>query len=237
MLRVIASSVRGPSHARDGLPCQDAWLAVADPRASLAVVCDGMGSRPHAREGARAATLATRDAWRLWRRSPVVAIEDLVRLIEVAWRIRLQTLAPDTAATTCLVYAEDGHGRAALAQLGDGLIARRSADGTVAIHPSRSEGFGLTHALGAPHTLADWSLALTRPLASREAVVLATDGVSEDLEQARLGDLTAWVIDELAARPSPGRVLARELSNWPVPHHQDDKTLLVMWKPCTPSSK
>ncbi|HWO23901.1 MAG TPA: PP2C family serine/threonine-protein phosphatase [Kofleriaceae bacterium] len=237
MVRVIASSVRGPSHARDGLPCQDAWLAVADPRASLAVVCDGMGSRLHAKAGAHAATLATRDAWRLWRRSPVVSVEDLIRLIEVLWRIRLRALAPDSAATTCLLYAEDGHGRAALAQLGDGLIARRGADGAVTIHPAHGEGFGLTHALGAPHTLADWSFALTQPLTAGEAMMLATDGVSEDLERARLGDLVAWVIDELAAHPSPGRALTRELRTWPVPHHRDDKTLLVMWKPCSPSSK
>jgi hypothetical protein len=173
----------------------------------------------------------------MWRRSPVVSIEDLIRLIEVAWRIRLQSLTPDTAATTCLLFAEDGHGRAVLAQLGDGLIARRGADGAVAIHPSRGAGFGLTHALGAPHTLADWSLALARPLTTGEAVVLATDGVSEDLEQARLGDLTAWVTGDLAAHPSPGRALARELRAWPVPNHQDDKTLLVMWKPCNPPSK
>jgi serine/threonine protein phosphatase PrpC len=237
VVRVIASSVRGPSHARDGLPCQDAWLAITDARAALAVVCDGMGSRPHAKEGSRAATLAARDAWRLWRHSPVASVEDLIRLVEVIWRLRLRALSPGTAATTCLLYAEDGHGRAALAQLGDGLIARRGADGSVTVHPSRSEGFGLTNALGTPHGLADWSLAPTQPLTAGQALVLATDGVSEDLDLARLGDLAAWVIDELAARPSPGRALAHELRNWPVPRHQDDKTLLVMWKPCNPSSK
>jgi serine/threonine protein phosphatase PrpC len=231
VVRVVASSVRGPSHVRDGLPCQDAWLAVADARASLAVVCDGLGSRPRSREGSRAATLAARDAWQLWRRSPVGSVEDLIRLVEVAWRLRLGRVPADEAATTCLLYAENGHGRAALAQLGDGLIARRSPDGTVVVHPSRSEGFGLTFALGTPHTLADWSLALTEPLAVADLLVLATDGVSEDLEGDRVGDLAAWVVDDLGPLQRPGRALSRELRNWPVPQHQDDKTLLVMWKP------
>jgi serine/threonine protein phosphatase PrpC len=231
MVRVVASSVRGPSHARDGLPCQDAWLAVTDVRASLAVVCDGMGSRPRAREGSRAATLAIRDAWRLWRRSPVGSVEDLIRLIEAAWRLRLGRIPPDEAATTCLLYAEDGHGRAAQAQLGDGLIARQSRHGAVAVHPTRSLGFNLTHALGTPHTLADWSFALVEPLAIGEALMLATDGVSDDLNPARLGDFVTWTKDELGSLQRPGRVLAHELRNWPVPHHQDDKTLLIMWKP------
>jgi serine/threonine protein phosphatase PrpC len=230
MVRVVASSVRGPMHVRDGLPCQDAWLAVADTRASLAVVCDGMGSRKQSREGSRAATLAARDAWRLWRRSPVGSVEDLIRLVEAAWRLRLGRVPADEAATTCLIYAEDGHGRAAMAQLGDGIIARCNADGSVTIHPSRAEGFGLTHALGTPHTLVDWSFALVEPVAAGEVLLLATDGVSEDLNTARIGDLAVWVVDDIGPLPRPGCALARELRGWPVPYHQDDKTLLVMWK-------
>lgn len=231
MVRVVASSVRGPSHAREGLPCQDAWLAVADARASLAVVCDGMGSRPRSREGSRAATLATRDAWRLWRRSPAGSVEDLIRVVEAAWRLRLRHVPTDAAATTCLFYAEDGHGRAAQAQLGDGLIARCSLGGEVAVHPTRSMSFGLTLALGSPHTLVDWSFALVEPLVVGEVLLLATDGVAEDIEPDRLGDLAAWVVDDLGPLQRPGRALTHELRNWPVPHHQDDKTLLVMWKP------
>lgn len=159
------------------------------------------------------------------------SVEDLIRIVEPAWRLRLRGIACEDASTTCLFYAEDGHGRAVQAQLGDGLIARRAADGVVAVHPSRSEGFGLTHALGTPHSLADWSFKFVEPLAPRERLVLATDGVSEDLEAGRIGDLAIWVADEIGATQHPARALAREIRNWPVPHHRDDKTLLVMWKP------
>jgi len=231
VVRVVASSVRGPAHVREGLPCQDAWFAVPATHASFAVVCDGMGSRPQAREGARAATLASRDAWRAWSRSPVGSVQDLIRLVEVFWRLRLGTLPSEECATTCLLYAEDGHDRAALAQLGDGIVARRLTDASVSIHPSKAEGFGLTHALGCPHSLADWSLAIVSPLQRGEALLLATDGVSEDLNPARLGDLISWVTGEIALAPHPSRRLVSELRRWPVPHHQDDKTLLVMWKP------
>jgi serine/threonine protein phosphatase PrpC len=231
MVRVVASSVRGPSHVQEGQPCQDAWLAVADARASLAVVCDGMGSRPHSREGAIAATRAVRDAWRLWQRSPVGTVEDMIRLIEAAWRLRLGRVAAEQASTTCLFYAEDGHGRAAQAQLGDGLIARRSADGAVRLHPSRSEGFGLTLALGTPHTLADWSFTLIEPLVPGDILLLATDGVSEDLALDKIAGLCTLIVDDLGTLKRPGGALARELRSWPVPHHQDDKTLLAMWRP------
>ncbi len=230
MIRLVASSVRGPAHARTGLPCQDSWLAVPGERATFAVVCDGMGSRPHARIGARAATKAARDAWRAWRDSVVGSGEDLVRMLEVAWRFRLRKTPAAEAATTCLLYAEDDQGRALMAQLGDGLIARRSLDGTITMHPSHPEEFGFTQALGTPHTLDDWSLGMVAPMQAGEAVLLATDGVSGDLVDDRIGDLMDWLIEEIGSEPDANRRLRSELHNWPVPHHQDDKTLLVMWK-------
>lgn len=229
MLRVVASSVRGPAHKRERLPCQDAWSAVTIFPAGLAVVCDGLGSRLHSREGARAATRAARDAWRAWRHSPVAAIEDFIRLLEVWWRLRLGDIRPEEASTTCLLYAEDGHGRAALAQLGDGLIAHRACDGQIRVHPARSGEFGLTHALGTPHSLNDWSFSWISPLSQGEALILATDGVAEDLDPSRLGDLLEWVTGDLGIGPFPSRRLSSELRNWGVPNHQDDKTLLVMW--------
>lgn len=230
MVQVVAASVRGPSHVRNALPCQDAWLAKTAGPASLAVVCDGVGSAPKSRDGARAATRAAYDAWRLWRRSPVGAVDDLIRLVEVAWRLRLGATASADAATTCLIYAEDDYGRGAVAQLGDGLIARRSPSGAVTVHPTRGSDFGITRSLGAPHTLADWSYTLTEPIESGSMLLMATDGVSEDVDPDRIGDLAAWVAHEIGALKHRGRVLAQRLRHWPVPHHKDDKTLLVLWK-------
>ena len=231
MTRVVASSVRGPAHRRVGLPCQDAWLAVPGSGPSFAAVADGLGSRPHARDGAYAAVRAARDAWRRWQTSAVAGLDDLVRILEPTWRIRLGELEPGDCASTCLVYVEDRTGRAGLAQLGDGLIARCGRGGDIEVHEVEPKDFGHTLALGVPHRLDDWSLTMIEPLRPGEAVLLATDGVSEDLDRTRLTDLVGWVTNELAFGPAPGRRLAVELRAWPVPHHRDDKTLLVMWKP------
>ena len=111
-----------------------------------AVVCDGMGSRPRSREGARAATLAVRDAWRLWQKSPVGLIEDLIRLIEAAWRLRLGIIKAEEAATTCLFYAEDEYGRAAQAQ--DRDVELREFVGIGGQVEERERRYGIETVLG-----------------------------------------------------------------------------------------
>lgn len=227
--RFIGSSVRGPAHQRDARPCEDAWLVVSDDRGVLAVVADGMGSRPDAAAGSKAATLAARDAWRLWRRSPNADGRDFVRLLEPAWRLRLGETDPSEACSTCLVYAECCGGAALVAQLGDGLIAFAVDEGS-RVHGTRADSFGATHALGAPHTLRDWQLSSQPPLGPGERVLLATDGVSEDLKDDRVVDLVDWVVEDIGGDPAPGRRLRSELSAWPVPNHQDDKTLVVVWR-------
>jgi hypothetical protein len=62
-------------------------------------------------------------------------------------------------------------------------------------------------------------------------VVLATDGVSDDLDTSRIGDFIRMLVTEFAplAPPQRWRELCRELTEWPTPHHLDDKTLAVLW--------
>ena len=235
MLQLIARSVRGPAHIKEGLPCQDAWWAHRGESGAIAVVCDGLGSKIHSREGARVATQAARAAWRLWRKGREASPEEFVRLLEVIWRLKLSERAHisslNEAATTCLVYAEDLTGRALLAQLGDGLIMRRLRDGRCEpLKNAQTLDFNQTYALGTPHSLQEWSLHITNALQEGEALLMATDGVSEDLEQGRHGALIEWITQELSLEPNPSAALARELKAWPVPHHRDDKTLLVMWR-------
>jgi hypothetical protein len=232
VVRVVASQrSRGPAHVKEGLPCQDAWLAVAAPRASLAVVCDGMGSRPRSREGARAATLAVRDAWRLWQRSPVGVVEDLIRIVEAAWRLRLREVA-----------AEEAPRRVSSTRRTGTAVRRRRSSATGSSHGAQRD-WQRSRPPFSQRRLRDSLTRWDTTLARRLVLHLRRAAGSERAARARhrwriggpragrIGDLATWVADETRRDPTPGRALARELRNWPVPHHRDDKTLLVMWKP------
>ena len=100
---IFGASVQGPLHRSEGRPNEDAWLHARGPFGSLAVVCDGLGSRPNARAGARAACAAVKEAVSRWSKAEDAPLSYLSHLVEVLWRLRLHPTPPDSAATTCLL--------------------------------------------------------------------------------------------------------------------------------------
>ena len=63
------------------------------------------------------------------------------------------------------------------------------------------------------------------------AVLLATDGIADDLDSFRLGEFIHFVRSTYCplAPAVRWRRLAYDLRNWPTPYHSDDKTLAFLW--------
>jgi serine/threonine protein phosphatase PrpC len=231
-VKMFGGTVRGPRHKKEERENQDSWLKTCAPFGHLIVVCDGLGSRPASSIGARAACAAVRRAVGLWPGCASTADPShLVRLIEIIWRLLLTPRNPEDCATTCMFALRERGGHLILAGIGDGMAILRKQDDAIATYGGRGDAdFGNeTAALGAPHRIDDWWIATESPSSGR-AVVLASDGVSDDLDTARLGDFVEWLVNDVGQFPATARwrVLRRELSNWPVPHHLDDKTVAVL---------
>ena len=86
-----------------------------------------------------------------------------------------------------------------------------------------------TLALGAPHRIDDWWIAIDPPGRGR-TVVLATDGIADDLDPERLDTFVDWLVAEIdgLAPAARWRRICAELRDWPVPRHVDDKTIAVL---------
>ena len=232
---MYGASVRGPRNVRQGGTNQDAWTRTGGAFGHLIGVCDGMGSRSASDAGARAACRALRRAARLWPggTSPADRADPthLVRLVELLWRLELAPRPPAECASTCLFALREPDGHLLFAGLGDGLAIMRRSGGGVATFGGRSpDAFGdETVALGTPHRIDDWWI-VTEPPGRGRTVVLATDGVSDDLAPERLEAFTAWLADDVGrlAPAARWRCLCRELRAWPVPRHLDDKTVAVL---------
>lgn len=233
----FGASVPGPAHSAAGLPNQDAWACIHwfdhnRQRVNCAVVCDGLGSRPHAREGALAAVRAAKQAARQWARAPGAPVSLLVRLVEVLWRLEVAPLPAGDCASTCLIILtlpESESERLVLLILGDGLVAVESADGLRTWGGRADDQFSnMTLGLGTPHQMDDWQVQDLK-ISGQFRVLLLSDGIADDVPVENVAEFLAWVAGfEVRPVRARGAALRRSLRHWPVPGHTDDKTLVYL---------
>ena len=204
--------------------------------------CDDCGLRwtwfaTHGRLGANQACLAARDAISTWSRLPGKPANPLPQLIRAVWELRTAPTEPDRCATTCLFAAATVSQTLIVGGLGDGLALVRFPDGGIRQLIGRGNSFtNETLALGVPHKRSDWCLEVMTVSEPNTAVVLATDGIADDLVEDRVGDFANWLCERFLPMPPMlrHRSLLQQLRNWPTPNHQDDKTVAVLFHTALP---
>lgn len=225
----FGASVRGPGHVVTGAPNQDAWASFHRAWGDGIVIADGVGSKPFSDVGSDAACFAVKYAAYACRDDAELDVDRLFEHITNLWLSSVAPLAPRDCATTCL-FAFRRRDVLHLGMLGDGLAAAIRSDGSVlSLSEDKSQGFSnITTALSPNISPQDWRQ-LSLPAAECTAVLLCTDGVSDDLDNAD-GFVTGLVA---AYRPlaaaSAGRHLRRMLGDWPTPRHSDDKTIACLY--------
>jgi hypothetical protein len=235
MWNTMGASVRGPEHRRQGLPNQDAWMSRLTQDSTLTVVCDGLGSRPHSAVGSRAACFAVADAVRHWAAQPKVPPDMLFRLVHALWNMRVHSNGRDACATTCLFAVGTKDRRLLLAQLGDGLVMLKTPQGTTTLE-APSDRFGnATTGLGIAADVREWRFHFEPHFTGAASILLATDGVADDLLPEKRADFLTFLINQYSEQPSlqRSRAIAKELRAWPTPRHLDDKTVAVLWNNAT----
>lgn len=230
-------TVRGPLHASEHRPNQDAWIARRYAWGGLIAVADGLGSKPLSDLGARAACRACAHAANLCCRGGAIPGEQMARVLLERWLYLLREHKASDCATTCLfAFLQREH--LFLGRLGDGMIAALSPDGSddVLLVDEKEGSFAnFTRSLHAGTKPGEWEFR-TLPANRYESVLLCTDGVADDLrDEMRLGfarALTHTYAD--VPRNEARRELRYHLKHWPRPGHTDDKTIALMY--LSPSS-
>lgn len=134
--RVIGASVRGTSHARGEIACQDAHAWRRLPGGALALaVADGAGSAAHAEAGARAAAAAAVDAlaasastvreggWTSLLDAALVAARNAVEAAAAKRGVEARELS--TTLIACVLAADS----VTVAQVGDGAVIAAEDEG------------------------------------------------------------------------------------------------------------
>mgnify|MGYP000070367844 CR=1 FL=1 len=220
----VSVSVIGPGHIVNRQPNQDSVLVKRVPSGWIAVVCDGMGSKPQSEIGSK---LACRAAFNVIKGVDLnIENKVLIKLIYQRWLNTLGDIKPSDAITTCLICWLSDTGELRTFQLGDGVILTSQQ----AFKPTDSNDFSnITTGLGKSKHFSDWQIT-QQQLNQGDVIALMTDGISEDIKQGMEMDLIKVIVESTKGK-SIRRAktwLKNEFRNWGTPNHMDDKTLVVM---------
>jgi len=226
------ASERGPLHARESRPNQDAWMKASGGFGTLVVVCDGLGSRPKSHFGAQQACQATREAVTRWSKSKDAPPNLLVRLIEINWHLRVHPHTPEETATTCLFALRQGSGKWIVGGLGDGLLAVvTGANWQCYIGERPEDNFANeTDALGSRRGSKKWVVEELPATSEPRFALLATDGIGDDLKPEKVEAFGHWFCKKFGPMPPRSRwhSIRQSLRHCPTPRHTDDKTIAVL---------
>ena len=229
---VAGASVAGPAHVAQHMPNQDAFLVVKKRRYTLLVVSDGMGSKPHADVGSAAACRAVAaEVERLVRaRHAPLSLSQLLQNIVSRWAALVQPYSPADCSATCLFLCATRR-KILAARLGDGMICllgRQPAQDVLLTDNKGDDFANASLALSDPQAAVEFSVG-TYDRAAFCGAVLTSDGISADMEPGRELAFARDLFVESRRLPFWKRqpFLQTMLETWPVPHHTDDKTLLV----------
>jgi serine/threonine protein phosphatase PrpC len=164
-----------------------------------------------------------------WCAQPDAPWELYVRLLHAQWALLVHPHVPDEAAATCVVAIARPDRQTMLAQLGDGLACVTRSDGrTEELEFSRDGFANQTTGLGIARSAQEWRILELPPLRGGDALLMATDGVADDLVPDRRAELVHHLRESctIEGNLSSAR-LRRELVDWPVPHHTDDRTMIL----------
>jgi serine/threonine protein phosphatase PrpC len=226
-------SVIGPSHLKTGIPNQDSWMARRYSWGNVIVVSDGLGSKPYSDCGSKAACLAVFEAAKSYQKNKQANIDVIPRLVHANWLVKVGPLPPSDCAATCL-FAIQIEEDIILGRLGDGMIVVycESEKDCFILSDDKQDSFSnYTYSLHSEFRPEHWEIATVKS-ARCMAIVLCTDGISDDLLPEKQLDFAAELYN--AYRDVSCQKRTRDvrawLNNWPVPGHSDDKTIACLFK-------
>lgn len=226
--KTYAATVTGPRHQQLRQKNQDAVLIRVWRDQWLAVVSDGMGSRRHAEVGSHMACAAVCHVVRKSKFSE--PDRSLILSIYRNWLHRLGHIAPGDAVATCLFAWGLRTGETRIFQLGDGAIFYQVKHFGSTQSRDEVKFSNETTGLGISQKMSDWRcerVTLTEPT---HAIVLMTDGISDDLVNEE--QFLPVMYSSLNKKKSRlGKIwLKKQLHDWDTPHHTDDKTIALIYR-------
>lgn len=229
---ICGASVIGPLHIKKGIANQDSFLCIKKWKYMLLVISDGMGSKPFAEVGSKSACEAVSVEIKMFvkNKKKSLPMPELFSNIVERWKHLVFPHDEKDCSATCLFVFVTRH-KIFAARLGDGMICILGKDGekSAVLSESKDENFSnVTQSLSDAVATNEFKYAFY-DRREFKGIVLSTDGISSDMKNGKELSFASDLFTELKNMPSRKRntFIHNMMDNWPVPHHTDDKTLVV----------
>lgn len=213
----------GPSHIKNNMPNQDSTRLYISKNFAAGVVCDGLGSKKYSHIGSKALTKSLISVSDIFDFSKHLSLFE--PLLESLWNINKYPYSSEDCRTT-LLFCIVKNSKIYLGRVGDGAIVILGENSTII--SAKDEFANITTSFGGAAKI-EWKIFSEQDV---EAVVMFTDGISDDIAQNQMINFAKSFISEYKNIKASKRknTIYKWLKNWPVKGHSDDKSILALVK-------
>ncbi len=222
-----AESTIGKSHIAAGLPNQDAVKITKHENGNILVIADGVGSEMHSELASQAATEAVTEVL-CSLDAGVLAEEDIAEMLCGTFRKHLAAKCTQRTATTCIFCAHLFRKGIFLGQIGDGICCGYQNGSPFVLAEKDADFVNVVVPLTSDCSSERWKI-LKLGATEELELMLATDGIADDILPGKEADFAHHLINVVEAEPVPDRKTALKniLDHWETPISFDDKTIAL----------
>lgn len=209
------------------MPNQDSYLVVNKDEYTLAIVCDGLGSKKHSKVASRRlCKIISKEVYKGLKNkelNPVI----LVETVQKKFKKKIWPFNLSNCDTTCL-FSLISQSSILMFQTGDGLNALVSDNDLIKCDVEEKDFTNETIAFGKSKKN-NWKFKMIKKEENKSyRLLLCTDGLSEDIIEDSTIELIHTLANNITGKYKNNLYLKDTIENWPNKYGGDDKTMVVI---------
>lgn len=220
-------SVRGKTHIKNKMPNQDSYLVVNKKLYTLAVVCDGLGSKKHSRVASRRlCRIIKKEVNKKFKAKSLNPIK-LVESVQNEFKKRIWPFNLSNCDTTCL-FSLISSTSILMFQVGDGLNALMIDGDVISCEVEEKDFTNETIPFGKSKKT-NWKFkSIKKEIDKKYCLLLCTDGLSEDIIDGKQSELIGTLASNISGKYKNNKYIKDVIKDWPNKYGGDDKTMVVI---------
>ena len=220
-------SLRGKAHIDMRMPNQDSYVVDNQKNYTLAIVCDGLGSKKHSKVASkRLCKIIKKEVEKRFKEKTLKPLE-LIQSVKNKFNKKIWPFNLSNCDTTCL-FALISSNSILMFQVGDGLNVLKIDDDIIKLDIEEKDFINETISFGKSKQ-SNWKFKIIKKEEGKKySLLICTDGLSEDIIEDSLSIFIETISNNLNGKFKNNNCLKNIIKKWPNKYSRDDKTMVVI---------